>query len=325
MNKKVYQKNKPLSTAQKKHRPLSVFTQGSVPSRSASNSNLANIISTPNNNTPKTPKNVNHRSKSNLTIKENGAVSRLKNFNSNVTLERNGSMPNLNATGNRLQLDKTTKLRFAYDKYLSSLEAKYVFQMIEKNISSNINKQKKVFRDEFDILKNQLVTLSKELESINGLKIEKKLIDQKFEVLEMLNKAIVFDDSDEEVMSLFSSTASKVVIKNFKQMDEDDLNAIKILLNEIIEPLKLLDYENKINARIQLKDSLIKVAMLTKELDTLKLKCEELFDEQSSLLNYNKSYKILNDQFGENPDTNLLPTKSSLVEEVENVLNEIEW
>lgn len=324
MNKKVYQKNKPLSTAQKKHRPLSVFTQGSVPSRSASNSNLANIISTPNNNTPKTPKNVNHRSKSNLTIKENGAVSRLKNFNSNVTLERNGSMPNLNATGNRLQLDKTTKLRFAYDKYLSSLEAKYVFQMIEKNISSNINKQKKVFRDEFDILKNQLVTLSKELESINGLKIEKKLIDQKFEVLEMLNKAIVFDDSDEEVMSLFSSTASKVVIKNFKQMDEDDLNAIKILLNEIIEPLKLLDYENKINARIQLKDSLIKVAMLTKELDTLKLKCEELFDEQSSLLNYNKSYKILNDQFGENPDTNLLPTKSSLVEEVENVLNEIE-
>lgn len=112
-------------------------------------------------------------------------------FSSNVTLERNGSMPNLNATGNRLQLDKTTKLRFAYDKYLSSLETKYVFQMIEKNISSNINKQKKVFRDEFDTLKNQLVTLSKELESINGLKIEKKLIDQKFEVLEMLSKLIL--------------------------------------------------------------------------------------------------------------------------------------
>jgi len=72
-------------------------------------------------------------------------------------------MPNLNATGNRLQLDRTTKLRFAYDKYLSSLEAKYVFQMIEKNISSNVNEQKKVFRDEFDILKDQLVTLSKEL------------------------------------------------------------------------------------------------------------------------------------------------------------------
>jgi len=78
MNKKVDQKNKPLNTAQKKHRPLSVLTQGSVPSRSASNSNLANIINTPNNSTPKTPKNVNHRSKSNLTIKENGAVSRLK-------------------------------------------------------------------------------------------------------------------------------------------------------------------------------------------------------------------------------------------------------
>lgn len=50
------------------------------------------------------------------------------------------------------------------------------------------------------------------------------------------------------------------------------IDAVKILLNEIIEPLKLLDYEDKINVRIQLKDSLIKVAMLTKELDTLKLK-----------------------------------------------------
>jgi len=50
------------------------------------------------------------------------------------------------------------------------------------------------------------------------------------------------------------------------------IDAVKILLNEIIEPLKLLDYENKINTRIQLKDSLIKVAMLTKELDILKLK-----------------------------------------------------
>ncbi|XP_022183186.1 uncharacterized protein LOC111042798 isoform X2 [Myzus persicae] len=290
-------------------------------SLSASNSNLTNT--TPSNKN--TPKNSNTRSKSNLNFKENDAVKRLKNFSSNVTLERNGSMPNLNATGNRLQLDKITKLRFAYDKYLSSLEAKYVFQMIEKNISSNVNEQKKVFRDEFNILKDQLVTLSKELEMINGLKIEKKLIDQKIEGLEMLNKALVFNDSDEEIMTLFSSTASKVVIKNFKQLNEDDLNAVKMLLNEIIEPLKLLDYENKINVRIQLKDSLIKVAMLTKELDTLKLKCEELFDEQDSLLNYNKSHKILKAQFGENPDSNLLPTKSNLVEEVENMLNEIEW
>jgi len=50
------------------------------------------------------------------------------------------------------------------------------------------------------------------------------------------------------------------------------LEAVKVLLNEIIESLKLLDYENKINVRIQLKDSLIKVAMLTKELDALKSK-----------------------------------------------------
>ncbi|XP_060877801.1 uncharacterized protein LOC132950389 [Metopolophium dirhodum] len=296
---------------------------GTTQKKPTSRSNVSNISMTPNTNTPK---NVNHRSKSNLTtLKDSDAVRRLKSFSTNVTLERNGSMPNLNATGNRLQLDKTTKLRFAYDKYLSSLEAKYVFQKIEKNISSNVDEQKKVFRDEFDILKDQLVTLSNELEKINGLKTEKKLIDQKIEALEMINKALVFNDSDEEIMTLFSSTASKVVLKNFKQLDETDLNAVKILLNEIIEPLKLLDYENKINVRIQLKDSLIKVAMLTKELDTLKLKCEKLFDEQDSLLNYNKSHKILKAQFGENPDSNLLPTKSNLVEEVENMLNEMEW
>jgi len=55
------------------------------------------------------------------------------------------------------------------------------------------------------------------------------------------------------------------------------------------------------------------------------IRCEELFDEQDSLLNYNKSHKILKAQFGENPDTNLLPTKSNLVEKVENMLNELEW
>lgn len=45
-----------------------------------------------------------------------------------------------------------------------------------------------------------------------------------------------------------------------------------MLLNEIIEPLKHLDFENKANIRIQLKDLLIKVTMLTKELDEYKLK-----------------------------------------------------
>lgn len=100
-------------------------------------------------------------------------------------------MPNLLASGDRVQLDKTIKLKNAYDKYLSSLEAKYAFQTFEKKITSNINGQKKVFREELDILKKQLVTLNKEFESINGLKIEKKLIDQKFEVLEMLGKHIL--------------------------------------------------------------------------------------------------------------------------------------
>lgn len=46
---------------------------------------------------------------------------------------------------------------------------------------------------------------------------------------------------------------------------------IKILLDEIIEPLKLIDYENKAETRIQLKDLLLKVALLTKELDKYKL------------------------------------------------------
>jgi len=41
----------------------------------ASNSNLSNINITPNNNTPK---NVNHRSKSNLTLKDSDAVRRIK-------------------------------------------------------------------------------------------------------------------------------------------------------------------------------------------------------------------------------------------------------
>lgn len=48
-------------------------------------------------------------------------------------------------------------------------------------------------------------------------------------------------------------------------------DTVKILLDEIIEPLKLIDYENKAETRIQLKDLLLKVAMLTKELDKYKL------------------------------------------------------
>lgn len=48
-------------------------------------------------------------------------------------------------------------------------------------------------------------------------------------------------------------------------------DAVKNLLNEIIEPLKQIDYENKAETRVQLKDLLLKVAMLTKELDKYKL------------------------------------------------------
>lgn len=49
------------------------------------------------------------------------------------------------------------------------------------------------------------------------------------------------------------------------------IDTVKSLLNEIIELLKLLDFENKINTRIQLKDLLIKVVMLTNKLDKYKL------------------------------------------------------
>lgn len=104
-----------------------------------------------------------------------------------VTLGRNGSMPNLNVTS-KTKVDKITKLRFEYDKYLSSLEAKYIFQMNEKKIMSNINKQKKIFNEEFNIIKQQLTALSNELEHINHLKIEKKTLDKKFEILQMLSK-----------------------------------------------------------------------------------------------------------------------------------------
>lgn len=99
-----------------------------------------------------------------------------------------GSMPNLSITGKRIRMDKTTKLRFEYDKYLSSLEAKCALQMTEKKVTTNINEQKRVFREEFSNLKEQLENLSKELESINKLKIEKKNLDKKIELLKILSK-----------------------------------------------------------------------------------------------------------------------------------------
>lgn len=49
-------------------------------------------------------------------------------------------------------------------------------------------------------------------------------------------------------------------------------DSVKILLREIIEPLKSINYENKINVRVRLKDLLVKIAMLTKELDKYKSK-----------------------------------------------------
>lgn len=50
------------------------------------------------------------------------------------------------------------------------------------------------------------------------------------------------------------------------------IGAVKNLLNDIIEPIKCLNYDNKIHVRNQLKDVLIKLVTLIKELDTCKIK-----------------------------------------------------
>lgn len=104
----------------------------------------------------------------------------------NITLERNGSLPNIYARGNRTQLDKIEKLKFQYNDYLNSMVTKYVLQKIKKENALNINKQKRVFLEEFKILKQQLQTLDEELTSINKLNLEKQEVDRKIEVLEML-------------------------------------------------------------------------------------------------------------------------------------------
>lgn len=43
----------------------------------------------------------------------------------------------------------------------------------------------------------------------------------------MLDKSINFNESDEEIISLFTNTAYKVVIKNFKKLNETDLSKFK--------------------------------------------------------------------------------------------------
>ncbi|VVC40380.1 Hypothetical protein CINCED_3A015347 [Cinara cedri] len=245
----------------------------------------------------------------------------------NITFGRkdsNGSMPNLNASGSRNnKIDKTTRLRFAYDEYLSSLEAKYIFQLNEEKINSNINQQKKVFMGEFDMLRKQMLSLIDKLKSINSLKIEKNSLDKKTEVIETLYKNVEVSKPDEKIMSLFTNTVSKIVVKNYKKMDENDLNTVKTLLSEIIEPLKLLDYENKISARIQLKDLLIKLVMLTNELDKYKVKAEELFDKQEHMQNYSSAIKISKDQLEENQDMTLLVNNINIMEDIQQVLDEI--
>lgn len=50
------------------------------------------------------------------------------------------------------------------------------------------------------------------------------------------------------------------------------IEAVNGLLNDIMEILKPLDHDDMINSRVQLKNSLIQIATLTKKLETKKLK-----------------------------------------------------
>lgn len=55
------------------------------------------------------------------------------------------------------------------------------------------------------------------------------------------------------------------------------------------------------------------------------LRCEELFDKQENMQDYNLSLKILKSQFEDTSDSKLLSNKSKLVKNFEKVLDEIEW
>lgn len=105
-------------------------------------------------------------------------------------MERNGSLPNINIANNSLPVDEITQLQFAYDKYLSSLEAKYISENIKKKITSNIDEQKRVFIEEFKILRNQLENVRGELESKSKLINQKTKLDKNIEVLEVLGRLI---------------------------------------------------------------------------------------------------------------------------------------
>lgn len=97
-------------------------------------------------------------------------------------------MPNINIANNSLPVDEITQLKFVYDKYLSSLEAKYISQNIKKKLTLNIDEQKRVFMEELKILRNQIEILSGEKESIFKLIKQKTKFDKNIEPLEMLGK-----------------------------------------------------------------------------------------------------------------------------------------
>lgn len=62
--------------------------------------------------------------------------------------------------------------------------------------------------------------------SVSNIVIEFIFIN--YNLFFVLDKTIKFNELDEEIMSLFTSTAYKVIIKNFKKLNETDLSKLKI-------------------------------------------------------------------------------------------------
>ncbi|XP_050421133.1 uncharacterized protein LOC126833693 isoform X2 [Adelges cooleyi] len=214
-------------------------------------------------------------------------------------------MQNLSTSGSRVRADKPTMLRLAYGGYLCSLVARHTAQKHANKVLQNINNQEKIFQEEIMSIEKNVSILNDDLKTKQKLNAEKKNLNRKYEVLKLIDSAISNNSIDESIISLFNTAVHKIVLKNFEKLNESELGSVKMLLNEILNPLKLQDYSDKILVRQQIKELSIKIARLTKELDQHKLKCEELFEQQEIVYNKNLSLNLLKSQFGENPDPSL--------------------
>ncbi|XP_050545442.1 uncharacterized protein LOC126907849 isoform X2 [Daktulosphaira vitifoliae] len=231
-------------------------------------------------NKPNVVSNKNLSSKSNLNTLGNNFTCRSKsnlsnnsstiNLNPNITLERNGSMPNINLTGSRIRTDKTTNLHFAYDGYLCGLVAKYDAKKKMEKVLSNIKNQEKIFEEEMISIEKNLSTLNNEIENKHKLKSEKNTLNRDITVFKLLDNTRMFNSIDENIITLLYDAVHKIILKNFEKLENVDIGVVTILLDEILNPSILLDFNNKIEVRQHIKNLSIKIAKLTKELDQQK-------------------------------------------------------